>query len=196
VFGIAVLFVAILAGGIASIAGFGVGSLLTPLLASQYGMKTAVAAVSVPHLIATALRLWRLRHDVDRRVLFTFGAVNAAGSLAGALVHSRVDNPILAMVLGILLVFAGITGSWDRMRFGRTAAWLAGLASGVFGGLVAIRAGSAPPPCLAFGVRHSSRHQQESGLQSMPSGYRFISRQNPLGFSRRGLRFCLRCSAE
>jgi len=38
--------VAALAGGIASIAGFGITSLLTPLVASHYGMKTAVGAVA------------------------------------------------------------------------------------------------------------------------------------------------------
>jgi hypothetical protein len=55
-FKIAVPFVAFLAGGIASIAGFGIGSLLTPLVASQYGMKSAVSAIAIPHFIATALR--------------------------------------------------------------------------------------------------------------------------------------------
>ena len=44
---IVVALVAALAGGIASIAGFGIGSLLTPLVASQYGMKTAVGAVAI-----------------------------------------------------------------------------------------------------------------------------------------------------
>jgi uncharacterized membrane protein YfcA len=53
--------VAILAGAIASVSGFGIGSLLTPLLAVRVGSKLAVAAVSVPHLTATALRFWLLR---------------------------------------------------------------------------------------------------------------------------------------
>ena len=86
-FDIAVAAVAMLAVGIASIAGFGIGSLLTPLVAAQYGMKTAVAAVAVPHFIATLLRFWRLRADVDRRVFLGFGLMSAAGSLAGALIH-------------------------------------------------------------------------------------------------------------
>jgi uncharacterized membrane protein YfcA len=71
--------VAALAGGIASIAGFEIGSLLTPLVASRYGMKTAVGAVAIPHLIATVWRFWRLRSDVDRRVFLGFGLMNAAG---------------------------------------------------------------------------------------------------------------------
>ena len=57
-----VLFVAsVLAGAIAALAGFGIGSILTPLLAVSVGTKDAVVAVSVPHLVATALRFWKMR---------------------------------------------------------------------------------------------------------------------------------------
>jgi len=103
-FNIVVAVVTALAGGIASIAGFGVGRLLTPLVASQYGMKTAMGAVAIPHLIATLLRFWRLRSEADRRVFFGFSLINAAGSLAGALIHVWVSNPLVTIVLAILLV--------------------------------------------------------------------------------------------
>jgi uncharacterized membrane protein YfcA len=156
VFNIAVAVVASLAAGIASIAGFGIGSLLTPLVASQYGMKTAVGAVAVPHLIATVLRFWRLRSEVDRRIFFGFGLMNAAGSLAGALIHVWVDNPILAKVLGILLVFAGVIGVFgyaDQMRFSRRTAWIAGVVSGAFGGLVGNQGGIRSAAMLGLGVQ-------------------------------------------
>lgn len=155
-FHLAVAVVAAVAGGIASIAGFGIGSLLTPLVAAQYGMKTAVGAIAIPHLIATLLRFWRLRRDVDRRVLLGFGVVNAGGSLAGALVHVWVNNPALTIVLGILLVFAGIVGILgyaDRMRFGRAVAWLAGIVSGAFGGLVGNQGGIRSAAMLGLGVQ-------------------------------------------
>lgn len=41
---------AVAAGAIASVAGF-IGSVLTPLLATQVGTKAAVAAVSIPHIM-------------------------------------------------------------------------------------------------------------------------------------------------
>ena len=53
--------VGFVAGAIASVSGFGIVSLLTPLLAVRVGTKLAVAAVSVPHLTAIALRFWLLR---------------------------------------------------------------------------------------------------------------------------------------
>src|SRR2546430_13259344 len=87
--------VAFLAGAVASVSGFGIGSLLTPLLAVRVGTKLAVAAVSVPNMAATALRFWLLRKDVDRRLLWSFGLMSAAGGLARALVRAFAGIPIL-----------------------------------------------------------------------------------------------------
>ena len=126
----ALLFVAaILAGAIAALAGFGIGSILTPLLAFYVGTKQAVIAVSIPHLVATALRFWNLRRNMNMQVLKHFGISSAAGGLLGALLGSRFSSPILAYILGALLIFAGITGLTGiskKMRFGRQAAWLGG----------------------------------------------------------------------
>lgn len=154
-FNIAVAVVAALAGGIASVAGFGIGSLLTPLFATRYGMKTAVAAVAVPHFIATVLRFWKLRREVDRRVLLGFGAMSVAGSLGGALIHTRVNSPILAIVLAALLTFAGITGVLgytERIRLGKKTAWAAGALSGAFGGLVGNQGGIRSAAMLGLGL--------------------------------------------
>ena len=41
-----VFAVAVIAGATAAVAGFGIGSLLTPLIALRYGMTAAVAAVA------------------------------------------------------------------------------------------------------------------------------------------------------
>jgi len=150
-----VAIVAVLASAIASIAGFGIGSILTPLVASQYGMKTAVAAVSIPHVIATAVRFWRLRTHVDRNVFWGFGVMNAIGALAGAMLHVYVQNVLLSVVLALLLIFAavlGLTGYSDRLRFGRTAAWIAGAVSGGFGGLVGNQGGIRSAAMLGLGV--------------------------------------------
>lgn len=48
-------FVAVAADAVASISGFGIGGILTPLLASWAGSKLAV--VSLPHFIKLGFRL-------------------------------------------------------------------------------------------------------------------------------------------
>ena len=144
VFQIALVLVAGLAGAIASVTGFGIGSLLTPLLASQVELKVAVAAVSIPHIAGTALRYWRLRRHVDRRVLWSFGITSALGGLAGALLHGLAASPVLTGIFAALLIFAGIaglTGLQARIRFRGVIAWVAGALSGLFGGLVGNQGG-------------------------------------------------------
>jgi uncharacterized protein len=151
--------VGILAGAIASISGFGIGSVLTPLLATWIGTKLAVAVVSIPHFIGTALRFVVIREHVDRRVLWTFGGASAIGGLVGALLHIWMSSAILGYVLGMLLVFAGfmgITGLAARMSFGRRTAWFAGGLSGVFGGLVGNQGGIRSAALLGFNLRRDA----------------------------------------
>jgi uncharacterized protein len=147
-----VLFLtAIASGAIASVSGFGIGSLLTPLVALHAGTKTAVAAVSIPHLIGTAMRFWHLRRSVDRAVLWRFGLTSAAGGLAGALLNASAPSPALTTVLGVLLVVAGaaqLTG--QRWRFHGSVAWGAGAVSGLFGGLVGNQGGIRSAALLGF----------------------------------------------
>ena len=150
---------AILGGAIAAISGFGIGRILTPLLAREIGMKLAVAMVSIPHLAGTALRFWKLRAKVDRPTLKSFGAASAGGGLAGALLNSVAGNRALEVTLGVLLVFAGatgLTGVADRMRFGRRAGAIAGAASGLLGGLVGNQGGIRSAALLGFDLSRES----------------------------------------
>ncbi len=136
-------------------AGFGIGSLLTPTLAVSLGTRLAVAVVAIPHLVATAYRLWLLRRNIDRRVLLVFGLASAAGGLVGALLHSVVAGPWLAVVLGLLLIFAGVselTGLARRIVLGGWAATAAGVLSGLFGGLVGNQGGIRSAALLRLGL--------------------------------------------
>jgi uncharacterized protein len=147
--------IAAVAGAIASVAGFGIGSVLTPILALTTGTRIAVAAVSVPHVIGTAVRFALLRGRVNRRLFVRFGIASAAGGLTGALLHSYASNRALAIVLGCLLLFVGVSelsGVMRRVRLGQTGAWIAGIVSGVFGGLVGNQGGLRSAALLAFDV--------------------------------------------
>jgi uncharacterized protein len=151
-----VLLVAVIAGAVASVAGFGIGSALTPLVAVELDMRAAVAVVAIPHFAASVLRAWRLRHRIDRRVLVRFGIASATGGLLGALLHGRIGSTALGVVFGCLLVLAGVmglTGLADRVRFGRRAAWIIGLLSSAFGGLVGQQGGIRSAGLLGFDVK-------------------------------------------
>jgi uncharacterized membrane protein YfcA len=147
--------VAVLAGATAAIAGFGIGSLLTPLLAARLGTGLAVAAVAIPHAVASALRAWRLRSAVDWTVLRGFGVLSALGGLAGGLLYARLANRVLTSVLGVLLIataVAGISGWTSRWRPGGWRAQLLGILSGIFGGVVGNQGGLRAAALLTFGL--------------------------------------------
>jgi uncharacterized membrane protein YfcA len=144
---------AIVAGGLAAVTGFGIGSLLTPILALQVDTRLAVAAVSIPHAIGTALRFALLKGGVDRRVLWSFGLTSAVGGLAGASLQGWLGNRWLDVVFGALLLFAAVsqgTGLAGRMHFRGAGAWLAGALSGLLGGLVGNQGGIRSAALLAF----------------------------------------------
>ena len=150
-----VLAVSILAGATAAVAGFGIGSLLTPLVATRYGMAAAVAAVAIPHAAATALRAWRLRAAIDWAILWRFGLVSAAGGLAGALLYARLGSRALTLILGLLLVAtagAALSGWTSRWRPRGASVQLLGAASGFFGGIAGNQGGLRAAALLAFGL--------------------------------------------
>lgn len=152
---IAMTLAGVVAGAIASVSGFGIGSVLTPLLSLRVTTKLAVAAVSIPHVVATTYRFWLLRKHIDRRMLLSFGLMSAAGGLTGALLQIYADSPVLTLVFSCLLIFTGLmglTGLAQKLRFHGWVAWAAGFLSGMLGGLVGNQGGIRSAAMLGFDV--------------------------------------------
>jgi uncharacterized protein len=151
---------AVIAGAIASVSGFGIGSVLTPVLSTQFDVRLAIALVSLPHLAGTLVRFLLVRKHLDREVLLGFGAASAVGGLAGAALQGFVQSTALAVIFGLLLVFAGLgslTGFAQRMRFsGRRSALVGGALSGLLGGLVGNQGGIRAAALLGFDVERQA----------------------------------------
>ena len=158
-FNLLIVIAGIAAGGVASVAGFGIGSLLTPVFVTQVATQVAVAAVSIPHVVGTAARFWLLRGQVDRHLLMRFGLTSAAGGLTGALLQARTGSAGLTILFGSLLLFVAaseLTGLSKRMRFRGAAAWIAGALSGLLGGMVGNQGGIRSAAMLGVDVpRHT-----------------------------------------
>jgi uncharacterized membrane protein YfcA len=155
IFLLGVFVLAVLSGGTAAVAGFGIGSLLTPLLAASFGTATAVAAVAIPHAAATALRCWRLRANIEWTVVRSFGLLSAAGGLVGALLYTRFSNDALTLTLGLLLVSTAVATIVDlpsRLRVAGPTIGVLGLLSGLFGGLAGNQGGLRAAAMLSFAL--------------------------------------------
>ncbi len=148
--------VSFVAGATASVVGFGIGSLLTPVIAVRLGADVAVAAVALPHLAGGVLRGLKLRRAIDWRVVARFGVLSAVGGLIGALVFARLAPAVLARVLGVLLLLtavAGLTGWTGRWRAKGPVVWILGALSGFFGGVAGNQGGLRAAALSAFGLR-------------------------------------------
>jgi uncharacterized protein len=155
VFLVVVFIAGILSGVTAAIAGFGIGSVMTPLLATTLGVPLAVAAVSIPHAIATAVRAWRLRRAISLPVVRSFGVLSAAGGLVGALLYARVGTRVLEITLGVLLLATSIAAlsDWTRRWNPRgIVAQILGFLSGLFGGLAGNQGGLRAAALLTFSL--------------------------------------------
>lgn len=151
-----VVVVGFLAGLTASIAGFGIGSFLIPLISIQTGTKIAIVLASLPHFLGTGIRFALFRAKVNRKILLRFGLLSAAGGLTGAFIHTFFESNVLQLIFAVMLILAGTFGilrAFEQLRFGRVGAGLSGLVSGFFGGLVGEQGGIRSVALLNFGIQ-------------------------------------------
>lgn len=149
------LAVAVASGATASVAGFGIGSLLTPLVATRVGVPAAVVIVAIPHAVATVLRAWRLRAAIDWGVMRSFGVASAIGGLAGALLYTRFSSRALTVILGLLLIATSLATLADLARRWHPGGWMSqllGVLSGAFGGLAGNQGGIRAAALFAFSL--------------------------------------------
>jgi hypothetical protein len=129
---------------------------LTPVLAVKFGTSVAVAAVTVPHALATGVRCWRLRASIDRTVLIRFGVLSAVGALLGAFLYTRLGPGALTRILGGLLLLTSIaqlTGWPTRWQPRGALVGVFGFVSGFFGGVAGNQGGLRAAALTAFGLQ-------------------------------------------
>lgn len=143
------------AGAIAAVSGFGIGSFLTPILLLSHAPLEAVTLVALPHAWATALRLFRLRHEIHAPTFRQFGIASAIGGLVGALLQGSLGGPGLTLLLALLLFTAGVGEVRQRpVPIPASPAWklIGGTLSGLFGGLVGNQGGVRAAALLQYGL--------------------------------------------
>jgi uncharacterized membrane protein YfcA len=130
---------AFIAAAITLMTGFGVGTVLTPVLLVFYDIKIAILIVAVVHLSNNLLKLSLFNKHIKWDILRRFGFLSLLGAFVGAFLQGSIDSSVVKMLLGLLLVFLGlkeIFGAGEKLRFPDKIDYIGGFFSGLIGGFV------------------------------------------------------------
>lgn len=149
-----VCIAAFLASGLTLFSGFGLGTILMPVVAIFFPVPIAVAITAVVHLLNSLFKLGLLWRDISKRVLLVFGVPALLAAIPGALLldylstleplttyelaGSRYSVMPVKLAAGILLIIfatAEIIPFLNRLSNHRLSLPAGGILSGFFGGL-------------------------------------------------------------
>ncbi|RJR47985.1 MAG: sulfite exporter TauE/SafE family protein [Deltaproteobacteria bacterium] len=145
---------AFLASGLTLFSGFGLGTLLLPVMAIFFPIDTAIALTAIVHLLNNLFKLALLGRHADRSIVLHFGLPAILTALLGAQVLLWLSHlqPLLTyqflgakfqvmpvkLVVACLMVFFSLFDLLPRfahISFDKKYMPLGGLLSGFFGGL-------------------------------------------------------------
>lgn len=155
---VAVSVVALLASLLTFFSGFGLGTILTPVMVFFFPIEVAIALTGVVHFTNNIFKLILVRQDINRNVLIRFGIPAIFASFLGAwLLTGITDMPVLYsysiggskfevlpvnLIIGVLLVVFAVLElipALKKLQFGEDKMIYGGLLSGFFGGLTGIQ---------------------------------------------------------
>ncbi len=150
--------VALFASILTFFSGFGLGTILTPVMAIFFPVEVAIALTGVVHFTNNIFKLYLVRTDVSRPVLIRFGVPAVLTSFAGAFLLTAITGmpvlfrytlggstfevlPVDLVIAILLIVFAALdlTPKFKKLEFGNDKMVYGGLLSGFFGGLTGIQ---------------------------------------------------------
>jgi|TARA_B100001250_G_scaffold30254_1_gene24851 hypothetical protein len=119
-------------------AGFGLSTMLTPVVLLMMGPHEAVAVVAVVHGAHNAGKFSALKDSVDLSAFRHYGVWLVVGSIVGAMLQNHVPQDPLLAVIGaflILLPILTLSESWTGYRIPEANDRIGGFGSGFMGGL-------------------------------------------------------------
>ena len=119
-------------------AGFGLATMITPVVFLWLEPHEAVAVVGIVHGSHNAWKLKVLRQSVDYDAVKRYGWAMVVGALIGAALNTAVEADPLLLIVGIALVILtllSISEKWTNYRLPEAEDRIGGFGSGFFGGL-------------------------------------------------------------
>ena len=132
------MIITILAAALTVPAGFGLATMLTPVVLLWLPPHEAIAVVAIIHGAHNAWKLKLLNSCVDYTAVRRYGWALVIGAIIGAVLHSHIPSDPLLLVVGIALIILpilSVTERWTNIRLPDAEDRIGGFGSGFFGGL-------------------------------------------------------------
>ncbi len=129
----------VVAAALTLVAGFGLGTMLTPLFALAYDVKLAVSLVAVIHLGNNIFKVVLFRKHVDYSIVRRFGLISIVGAALGASLQLLVVSRLIVITLAVFLILFGVNelvSHKRQIRLPRKIDILGGFLSGFLGGMI------------------------------------------------------------
>ena len=119
-------------------AGFGLSTMLTPIVLMLMSPHEAVAVVAVVHGAHNAGKSWSLWESINFQAFRYYGIWLILGAIIGALLQNQVPQKPLLGIMGIFLILLPLltlNQSWKDYRLPEANDRIGGFGSGFMGGL-------------------------------------------------------------
>jgi uncharacterized membrane protein YfcA len=149
-----ICLVAFLASGLTLFSGFGLGTVLLPVMVLFFPIDLAIALTAVVHALNNLFKCWLLGRHADKAVVIKFGVPAILSALLGAWVLLYLSNlkplftypahgrelhvmPVKLVVAVLMVIFAAVELAPGSAPFSLPSRYLplGGALSGFFGGL-------------------------------------------------------------
>jgi uncharacterized protein len=149
-----IAFTAMFASALTLFSGFGLGTILLPVLAIFFPVEIAISLTAVVHLLNNIFKLGLMRKHVDLKTALKFGVPAAAAAFAGAyllmllsdiepIVYYHIGSKIFyielikIVIAALIIIFAlfELIPKFQKISFEKKYLPLGGFISGFFGGL-------------------------------------------------------------
>ena len=132
------MLITLIAAALTVPAGFGLATMLTPVVLFWLPPHEAIAVVAIIHGAHNVWKLKLLRASVDFNAVKRYGWALIVGAIIGAVLHSYIPSNPLLMIVGFALIILPVlsaTEKWTNFRLPESEDRIGGFGSGFFGGL-------------------------------------------------------------
>ena len=135
---ILIIFTAFLAAALTVPAGFGLSTMLTPVVLLVLDPHETVAVVAIVHGAHNYAKYFNLKEHVDFDAIKHYGIWLVIGAILGAILQTQVPQKPLLLVIGLFLIILPIvtlSENWSGYKIPEANDRIGGFGSGFMGGL-------------------------------------------------------------